>query len=82
LNRGESRRGGAVVANPLAARAETVAHHTEPSENVVNARAQFSRLTITLVSQEIEMEDAVWVVVTVAFFAVSIAYVRFCDRIK
>jgi len=28
------------------------------------------------------MEDVIWVVVTIAFFAASIAYVRFCDRMK
>jgi len=28
------------------------------------------------------MEDAVWVALTVAFFALSIAYVRFCERVK
>jgi len=28
------------------------------------------------------MEDVIWIVVTVAFFALSIAYVRFCDRVK
>jgi hypothetical protein len=28
------------------------------------------------------MEDILWVAVTIAFFALSIAYVRFCDRVK
>jgi len=28
------------------------------------------------------MQDIVWIVVTIAFFVVSIAYVRFCDRVK
>jgi len=28
------------------------------------------------------MQDLLWVAVTIAFFAVSIAYVRFCDRVK
>jgi len=28
------------------------------------------------------MQDIVWIAVTVAFFVVSIGYVRFCDRIK
>jgi len=28
------------------------------------------------------MQDILWVAVTVAFFALSIAYVRFCDRLK
>lgn len=28
------------------------------------------------------MQDLFWTVVTIAFFAVSVAYVRFCDRLK
>ncbi len=28
------------------------------------------------------MQDLLWIVVTVAFFAISIGYVEFCDRIK
>jgi len=28
------------------------------------------------------MQDLLWIAVTVAFFAVSIAYVHFCDRVK
>jgi len=28
------------------------------------------------------MEDILWIVVTIAFFALSIAYVRFCERVK
>jgi len=28
------------------------------------------------------MEDLLWVAVTVAFFALSIGYVHFCDRVK
>jgi len=28
------------------------------------------------------MEDIFWIIVTIAFFAVSIAYVRFCERVK
>jgi len=28
------------------------------------------------------MEDLIFVALTIAFFAVSIAYVRFCDRVK
>jgi hypothetical protein len=31
---------------------------------------------------EAVMEDIFWIIVTVAFFALSIAYVRFCERIK
>jgi len=28
------------------------------------------------------MEDILWIAVTIAFFVLSIAYVRFCDRVK
>jgi len=28
------------------------------------------------------MQDLLWIVVTIAFFATSIAYVHFCDRVK
>jgi len=28
------------------------------------------------------MEDILWIVITIAFFALSIAYVRFCERVK
>ena len=28
------------------------------------------------------MEDILWVAVTIAFFALSIGYVHFCDRVK
>jgi len=28
------------------------------------------------------MQDIVFLAITVAFFAVSIAYVQFCDRVK
>jgi len=28
------------------------------------------------------MQDILWIAVTIAFFLISIAYVRFCDRIK
>jgi hypothetical protein len=33
-------------------------------------------------AEERTMQDVVWIVVTIAFFAASIAYVRFCDRMK
>jgi hypothetical protein len=29
-----------------------------------------------------DMEDILWIAVTIAFFALSIAYVRFCERVK
>jgi len=28
------------------------------------------------------MQDALWIAVTVAFFALTLAYVRFCERVK
>jgi len=28
------------------------------------------------------MQDILWTVVTVAFFVISIVYVRFCERVK
>jgi len=28
------------------------------------------------------MQDVLWLAVTIAFFAVSIAYVHFCERVK
>jgi len=28
------------------------------------------------------MQDIIWIAVTIAFFALSIAYVRFCERVK
>jgi hypothetical protein len=32
--------------------------------------------------EETFMQDLLWVAGTIAFFAVSIAYVHFCDRVK
>jgi len=28
------------------------------------------------------MQDVLWIAVTIVFFAGSVAYVRFCDRMK
>jgi len=28
------------------------------------------------------MQDILWIAVTIAFFALSIAYVHFCERVK
>jgi len=28
------------------------------------------------------MQDVLWIAVTIVFFAASIAYVQFCDRMK
>jgi len=28
------------------------------------------------------MQDVLWILVTIAFFAASVAYVHFCDRVK
>jgi len=33
-------------------------------------------------SLEACMEDILWIAVTIAFFALSIGYVRFCERMK
>jgi hypothetical protein len=35
-----------------------------------------------LETQEMNMQDLVYVVVTIAFFALSLGYVHFCDRVK
>jgi hypothetical protein len=32
--------------------------------------------------QETSMQDILWIAVTVAFFAIAIAYVHFCERVK
>jgi len=32
--------------------------------------------------EEIDMQDVLWIAVTIAFFAISIAYVHFCERVK
>lgn len=32
--------------------------------------------------REILMQDAFWIAVTIAFFALSIAYVHFCEHVK
>jgi hypothetical protein len=29
-----------------------------------------------------KMGDVIWVVVTIAFFALAVGYVHFCDRVK
>ena len=34
------------------------------------------------VFMEVAMQDLLWVMVTIAFFALSIAYVHFCERVK
>jgi hypothetical protein len=31
---------------------------------------------------EVVMQDVLWIAVTIAFFLLSIAYVRFCERMK
>ena len=32
--------------------------------------------------KELVMQDVLWIIVTIAFFAISIGYVEFCDRIR
>jgi len=39
-------------------------------------------VVVAQLSGDLLMQDVFWVAVTVAFFAVSIAYVHFCDRVK
>jgi hypothetical protein len=31
---------------------------------------------------EIDMQDIIWIAVTIGFFALSIAYVHSCERVK
>ena len=33
-------------------------------------------------AEELDMQDVIFVAVTLAFFAIAAAYVRFCDRAK
>lgn len=37
---------------------------------------------VNLRYMEIAMQDLIWVAVTIVFFALSIGYVRFCERLK
>jgi hypothetical protein len=32
--------------------------------------------------EKLFMQDVIWITVTIAFFVLSIGYVRFCDRVK
>jgi len=32
--------------------------------------------------QELNMQDLIYVVITIAFFALSLGYVHFCDKVK
>jgi len=32
--------------------------------------------------RELNMQDVIFVVITIAFFALSLGYVHFCDRVK
>jgi hypothetical protein len=34
------------------------------------------------VHERFALEDLIWIAVTIAFFALSIGYVHFCDRVK
>jgi hypothetical protein len=36
----------------------------------------------TNLSRRVPMQDVLWTAVTIVFFAASVAYVRFCDRMK
>jgi hypothetical protein len=41
----------------------------------------FAPLSGSLI-EETFMQDLPWIAVTIGFFAVAIAYVHFCDRVK
>ena len=45
----------------------------------LDPQSQFSRAQL---SRRFRMQDVLWITVTVVFFAASIAYVEFCDRMK
>ena len=44
--------------------------------------AAFARFAALQAVERGFMQDVFWIVVTVAFFALSIGYVEFCDRMK
>ena len=42
----------------------------------------YSNQSVRVECPESKMQDIIFVAVTVAFFALSLAYVHFCDRVK
>ncbi len=65
------------------ARASVAPERTRSTPGIPDAlpRAGRSRQTARTFARRIEMLDIVLVATTVAFFAVSLAYVRGCDRL-
>ena len=54
-----------------------------PSENSIHSRTPLSLELKLGTNRRIQnMRDIIFVAVTVAFFLISIAYVKFCDRIR
>jgi hypothetical protein len=47
-----------------------------------NGFAQDDKGKLLIVTQERLMQDILWIAATIAFFALSIAYVQFCERVK
>ena len=48
---------------------------------VVRSYSMFLRVH-ALPGGDLDMQDILWIAVTIAFFALSIAYVHFCERVK
>lgn len=64
-----------------------IANSTAPPQGgIFSKKNQLMRagdvIFISLERKEARMQDAIWVAVTIAFFAASIAYVHFCERVK
>ena len=43
---------------------------------------EVNRVDHDVVLGRVSMQDIIFVAITIAFFALSIGYVRFCDRVK
>jgi hypothetical protein len=50
-------------------------------EFVVRSYSMFLRVH-ALSGGDLDMQDILWIAVTIGFFALSIAYVHFCERVK
>ena len=50
-------------------------------EFVVRSYSMFLRVH-ALPGGDFDMQDILWIAVTIGFFALSIAYVHFCERVK
>ena len=62
--------------NHKAAQPKTTRAQVDPPES--GERNETTEEALTRVS----MQDVLWIVVTIVFFAISIGYVEFCDRMK